>query len=250
MGRFEINFGLYGFTVDGCTGFGASLFKDCLQDQDTMDKVMQNGWRSYFDLVDRLCNVEAQMLGWVIFRGCSSATIFMYVSIFTFVAIVVSLWLLLLANALAAVDYLGSQRKDVYRWVVALYAIAPVLQIIALIVYGAMTVHMTAIMDFNLFGSQGDRSFLKLAFGSPRNITLHMGYFGACYFAFTSFIPLVMIIWDGPRSKSTERRFEDAYNEEIAALTADYEQMMGAEGRPGYAPPDVRRASFGQGPGF
>ena len=29
MGRFEVNFGLYGYTVDGCTGVGANMLKDC-----------------------------------------------------------------------------------------------------------------------------------------------------------------------------------------------------------------------------
>ena len=75
MGRFEVNFGLYGYSVDGCTGVTANLFNECRNDMDAMDKLMQNGWRSYSDLVDRLCNVESQMLGWVIFRGCSSVTV-------------------------------------------------------------------------------------------------------------------------------------------------------------------------------
>merc|ERR550537_1493765 len=110
MGRFEVNFGLYGYSVDGCTGLTANLFNECRNDMDAMDKLMQNGWRSYSDLVDRLCNVESQMLGWVIFRGCNSVTIFLYVSMFTLVVLVVSLWLLLIANGLGAVFYLGSQR--------------------------------------------------------------------------------------------------------------------------------------------
>jgi hypothetical protein len=241
MGRFEVNFGLYGYTVDGCTGITANMFNDCLADQDTMDKLMQNGWRSYFDLVDRLCNVEAQALGWVVFRGCNSVTVFSYVSMFTLVAIVVSLWLMLLANGLGAVYYLGSGRKDVYRWMVALYSIAPMMQIIALIIYGAMTVRITSIMDFNLFGSQGERSFLKLAFGSPQTITLHLGYFGACYFSLTSFVPLIIILaWSVPREKNHERRFEENYEEEIALLMAaqDPSGAQGyAEGTPAYPGP-------------
>ena len=141
-----------------------------------------------------------------------------------------SLWLLLIANGLGAVYYLGSQRKDVYRWMVALYATAPVLQIIALIVYGIATVGITNLMDFNIMGSQGDRSFLKLIFGSPHTITLHMGYFGACYFAFTSFVPLIMILGTkGPEKKSLESRFDGVYEEfaeEIAALTAQQDQLQ------------------------
>ena len=112
------------------------------------------------------------------------------------------------------------------------YATAPVLQIIALIVYGIATVDITNLMDFNIMGSQGGRSFLKLVFGSPHTITLHMGYFGACYFAFTSFVPLIMIIgWKGPEKKSLESRFDGVYEEfaeEIAALTAqqDHQQQQ------------------------
>ena len=43
MGRFEVNFGLYGYSVDGCTGVTANLFNDCRTDMDSMDKIMQNG---------------------------------------------------------------------------------------------------------------------------------------------------------------------------------------------------------------
>ena len=42
-GRFEVNFGLYGYSVDGCTGVQASLFPQCRERMDAMDRLMQNG---------------------------------------------------------------------------------------------------------------------------------------------------------------------------------------------------------------
>ena len=38
-----MNFGLYGYSVDGCTGVTANLFNECRTDMDAMDKIMQNG---------------------------------------------------------------------------------------------------------------------------------------------------------------------------------------------------------------
>ena len=69
-----------------------------------------------------------------------------------------------------SIAILQSRRLHIFSW--SRYAIAPAIQIIALIVYGAMTVRITSLLDFNIMGSQGDRSFLKLGIGSPNTITV------------------------------------------------------------------------------
>jgi len=221
-GRVQLSFGLLDYEVQVSCNVFASL---C----DKLENDM--GVRSYFDLTDRLCNVQQQFSS-LIFRGCESLNLLTYLSLTTFTMLAVALWCFVIGAGLVLLYHNGYASKKLYNWIIGVYAMAPFLQACAVTIYVSATWNLGQFMDFGTIDSY---RFVKAVYGSARVASFSMGAVAAVCLCIASFVPILILTQCMGRDKAL---WLDAEQEALLAEYALYEEALqgGAVSQAGYQP--------------
>lgn len=196
-GRVQLEFGLLSYDMD----MSCHLFPQLCEKLDAFDQ----GSHSYFELTDRMCNIQ-HMFTSAVFRSCDSLDMLTKVSLGTFVILSVSLWCLVMGAALVILYFKGYASKKLYNWILAFYLAAPMLQAAAITLYATSTFDMRRFMDFGVIEQY---RWTKIAAGSSHIVTFGFSTIGSACLVVVSTIPSLILTQCVGRDKAHWKHVED-----------------------------------------
>jgi len=200
----KLNLGLWGYSMDyEChkkTFDWQSRFCEWVEGDKNI------GTHSYFDLQDWACHI-GQSTKQILFRGCDEVIRLNIGSMCVGVAICISLWFMIMGCALSYLYYFaGMSSKRVWNFMTVFFALAPLLQMCALIMYVMLTFDLDNFVDLGILSRMPGA---KIVFGSPSGtITFNHAFIGAVCCMFMSFLPAMALFFSG-RDKNLESEYSE-----------------------------------------
>jgi len=224
-GRVQLEFGLLSYDID----MSCHIFKGLCEKLGEFDV----GGHSYFDLTDRMCNIQHMMTS-AIFRSCDSLQMLTYTSLGTFVILSISLWCFVMGAALVILYINGYASKKLYNWILAFYLAAPMLQAAAITLYATSTIDMRRFMDFGIIE---EYRWTKAVAGSSHIVTFGFATIGSACLVVVSTIPSLILTQCVGRDKMHWKHVEeDAWEAERLMYEAAASGQYVDEGGYGNAP--------------
>lgn len=196
-GKVQLEFGLLSYDVH----IQCNVFKGLCDKLGEFDL----GDHSYFDLTDRMCNVQ-HMFTSAIFRSCDSLQMLTYTSLGTFVILCISLWCFVMGAGLVLLYINGYASKKLYNWILAFYLAAPGLQAAAITLYASSTIDMRRFMDFGVIE---EYRWTKAVAGSSHIVTFGFSTIGSACLVVVSIVPSLVLTQCVQRDKSLWKHTEE-----------------------------------------
>lgn len=199
----KLEFGLMGYKLDmQCEDYSWDWQKNlCLSGGGR-----NVGEHSYFELQDWLCHVQQSSYA-LLFQGCGAVQMLNWGALIVMCMICLTLWFLLIGMTLSYLYYFaGLASPRMWKFMVAMFTLAPSLQLCALAGYVAFTYDMDSFVDIGVLKNMPGG---KLIVGSPTGtITFNHGFIGAVCCMFLSCSPGMALSLAG-RDKDLEQETED-----------------------------------------